>query len=93
MTSPLYQNPWKSSWATSALKAFSMSGWLAEESCSFLDQGLIDEFIISFIPINLGAGIPLFPSPSAEQKLQLIGSKSYESGVLEVHYKTITRGS
>ena len=56
---------------------------------SFLDQGLIDEHIISFLPIILGAGIPLFPPPSAERKLKLISSKSYASGLIQAHYKSI----
>ena len=58
---------------------------------SFLDHGLIDEYIITFIPVILGAGIPLFPSPSAKQRLELIGSRSYDSGVVEAHYKSITK--
>ena len=56
---------------------------------SFLDQDLIDGPIISFIPIILGTGIPLFPAPSAERKLKLISSKSYASGLIQAHYKSI----
>jgi dihydrofolate reductase len=54
---------------------------------SFLQHGLIDEYIISTIPIILGTGIPLFPPPGPEQKLELISSRQYESGLLQVHYK------
>ncbi|WP_414573933.1 dihydrofolate reductase family protein [Nostoc sp. CCY 9925] len=54
---------------------------------SFLRQSLIDEYIISTIPIILGDGIRLFPPPTCEQKLQLINSKQYPSGLLQAHYR------
>lgn len=53
----------------------------------FLKAGLLDELIISFIPILLGGGIRLFQEGFPEQKLELIGSKSYSSGLLQVHYR------
>ena len=56
---------------------------------SFLAHNLIDEHIISVIPIILGEGIPLFPPPSPEQQLDLVGSRQYESGLIEAHYKSI----
>lgn len=54
---------------------------------SFLQQGLIDEFIISVIPIILGDGIPLFPALSSETQLELVGSASYPSGLVQMHYR------
>ncbi|MFN6536396.1 MAG: dihydrofolate reductase family protein [Nostoc sp. EkiNYC01] len=54
---------------------------------SFLGHSLIDEYIISTIPIILGDGIRLFPPPSPEEKLELIHSKQYPSGLLQAHYR------
>lgn len=54
---------------------------------SFLQHSLIDEYIISTIPIILGGGIQLFPPPSPEEQLELISSKQYSSGLLQAHYR------
>ena len=56
---------------------------------SFLTQGLIDEHIISFLPIILGAGIPLFPPPNPQQRLELISSRQFENGLIQAHYQSI----
>ena len=49
---------------------------------SFLAQGLIDEHIISFLPLELLARIPLFPPPNPQQLLELISSQQFESGLI-----------
>jgi dihydrofolate reductase len=49
---------------------------------------LIDEYIISTIPILLGNGIPLFKACDVEEKLKLISTKAYPSGLVQVHYQT-----
>ena len=49
---------------------------------------LIDEYIISIIPILLGSGIPLFKACDFEEKLKLISTKAYPSGLVQVHYHT-----
>ena len=51
-------------------------------------QQLIDEYIISIIPILLGGGIRLFKDGRPEQKLTLLSSRSFEKGLVQVHYKT-----
>lgn len=56
---------------------------------SFLAQDLINEHIISFIPVILGAGIPLYPPPNPQQRLELIGSQQFESGLVQAHYRSI----
>lgn len=53
----------------------------------FLKNNLVDEFIITIIPILLGEGIPLFKEYGVEKKLILVNTKSYSSGVVQVHYK------
>ena len=52
----------------------------------FLKNNLIDEFIITVIPVLLGNGIPLFNKNNIEKKLKLKDAKTYESGVVQVHY-------
>lgn len=47
---------------------------------------LIDEFYISVIPIVLGDGISLFKQGLPELKLKLLSSKSFEKGLVQLHY-------
>ena len=51
-----------------------------------LKEGLIDEFVISIIPILLGEGVRLFQDGRTEQKLMLIRSRIYEKGLVQLHY-------
>lgn len=53
---------------------------------ALLKEKLIDEFIISYIPILLGNGIRLFDSNYPEQSLQLISQKSFSIGLTQIHY-------
>lgn len=52
-----------------------------------MQDDLIDEFIISVIPVFLGAGTRLFKNGLPQQKLELISSKSFETGLVQLHYK------
>ncbi len=55
----------------------------------FLQNDLIDEYIISIHPVILGSGIPLFPATSPKVELELEGSTSFDSGLLQVLYKKV----
>lgn len=48
---------------------------------------LIDAYTISIIPVLLGDGLRLFPDGFAEEKLKLVNSKSFESGLVQVSYE------
>jgi len=64
--------------------------WLvggADIAKEFLKNNLIDEFIITIIPIVLGEGIPLFAKGCGEHKLKLLNTKSYDFGVVQLHYQ------
>src|SRR4051812_46511727 len=50
----------------------------------FLNQGLIDELIISLIPVILGSGIPLFNNVLHESWCRLISSQSYSNGLVQL---------
>ncbi len=49
-------------------------------------EDLIDEMIISVMPITIGEGIPLFSKISHEQKFKLKDHTVYETGVTQWHY-------
>jgi dihydrofolate reductase len=53
---------------------------------SFLDQGAIDEFIITVIPIFIGEGIPLIPQRHRDVALGLLGVQQFADGVVQLHY-------
>ena len=52
-----------------------------------IQDNLIDEYIISIIPILLGDGVRLFRGCIMEQNLELISSKQYDTGLIQLHYK------
>lgn len=58
----------------------------AETVHQFLENDLFDELIISIIPVLLGDGIRLFGQSFPEQKLQLVSSKSFKKGLVQLHY-------
>lgn len=63
--------------------------WLiggSEIITQFANAGLIDEYIISIIPLLLGQGIPLFRAIDARHRLTLTGSTSYPNGIVQLHY-------
>jgi len=53
---------------------------------SFLDEGEIDEFIISVIPTFIGEGIPLIAPKQRTVPLKLLSSKKFPDGVVRLHY-------
>lgn len=52
-----------------------------------LAADLIDEMQITYIPVILGKGVPLFPKQPKESKWELSGSKQYVNGTIQVVYK------
>lgn len=54
----------------------------------FMKHKLVDEFIISIIPIFLGSGIRLFNDGRPEAHMKLIGSQSFSSGLVQLHYSS-----
>ena len=49
-----------------------------------LNARLIDEIILTYIPIVLGAGIPLFAAGAQETRLNVSSSKTYPNGFVQV---------
>jgi len=59
----------------------------AEIVNELLKNKLIDEFIISVIPILLGDGYKLFKDGRPEQELEFASAKSFDKGLVQLHYK------
>lgn len=59
----------------------------AEIANELLKSNLIDEFIISVVPILLGNGIKLFKDGRPEQQLELVNVKTFDTGLTQLHYK------
>jgi dihydrofolate reductase len=55
---------------------------------TFLQENLIDEFVISVHPLLLGAGIPLFASGVPRLGLRLAGVTPFASGLVQLRYTT-----
>jgi dihydrofolate reductase len=54
---------------------------------SLLAAGLVDEIGVAVIPVLLGGGVPLLPSPADRARLRLKTHRLYEkSGVVSVEY-------
>ncbi len=56
-----------------------------------LENDLVDEMLITYIPKILGDGVPLFPKMQIESKWQLLNSKPYGNGVLSIEYQRISQ--
>jgi dihydrofolate reductase len=63
----------------------------AEIVNELLKLGLIDELIISVIPVLLGSGISLFMQGRPEASLSLKNSTQYEKGLVQLHYQVVKR--
>lgn len=59
----------------------------AEIANELMKEDLVDEYIISVIPILLGDGIKLFKDGRPQQNLKLISSKQFDKGLVQLHYE------
>jgi dihydrofolate reductase len=57
----------------------------------FADEGLLDELILTVVPVVLGEGKPLFDRRLPGGPLQLTGTRPFDSGMVELRYE-IARG-
>ncbi|MBU6950085.1 MULTISPECIES: dihydrofolate reductase family protein [unclassified Hahella] len=66
--------------------------WLVgggELLASFQEEDLVDEYIISYVPVLLGQGIPLFPPVDACARLDFQLAETFSSGLVQMRYKRI----
>ena len=59
----------------------------AEIINELLERDLIDEFIISVVPVLLGNGTRLFKDGRPEQVLEFVKAKAFETGLIQINYK------
>lgn len=59
----------------------------AEIVNELLKNDLIDELIISVIPVLVGNGTRLFEDGRPEQQLEFLGAKTFDTGLTQLHYK------
>ncbi len=59
----------------------------AEVINELLKNDLIDEFIISIVPVLLGNGTRLFKDERPEQLLEFVTAKTFDTGLIQLHYK------
>ena len=55
---------------------------------SFLKHKVVDEIIVTIIPVLLGNGIPLFQNIENETKLELVKIEKYDQ-LVDLHYKVL----
>lgn len=53
---------------------------------SLLEAQLVDTVEVAVMPVLLGQGIPLLPSPARQVKLKLVGSKTFKTGIVALEY-------
>lgn len=59
----------------------------AEVINELLKNDLIDEFIISVVPVLLGKGTRLFKDGRPEQLLEFVNVKTFDTGLTQLYYK------
>jgi len=53
---------------------------------SFLDEGAIDEFVVSVVPLFIGDGIPLLARRHRHVPLSLLSTERFEDGLVQLRY-------
>jgi len=71
--------------ASRGLRRLYIDGGLTVQS--FLAAGLIDEIVITTIPVLLGSGLPLFGSLTHDVWLEHVSTETYEFGFVQSRYR------
>ena len=53
----------------------------------FADEGLLDEVLVTVVPVVLGEGKPLFDRRLPGGPMQLTGTRRFDSGMVELRYE------
>jgi dihydrofolate reductase len=60
---------------------------------SLIDAGLVEEAVITLIPVVLGKGVPLFAGLERRRKLELRSATTYAGGLVQLRYAFDTSAS
>lgn len=52
----------------------------------FAEAGLLDEVLVTVVPVVLGAGKPLFDNPLPGGAMKLLATRTFTSGMVELRY-------
>ena len=53
----------------------------------FADEGLLDEVLVTVVPVVLGSGKPLFDRRLPSGAMQLLGTRTFDTGMVELRYE------
>ena len=53
---------------------------------TFLQHGLLDEMILSLIPIVIGGGIPIFDGNTQQERFKEVDSQVFSTGIVNLYY-------
>ena len=53
----------------------------------FADEGLLDEVLVTVVPVVLGTGKPLFDKRLPGGPMQLMGTRAFDTGMVELRYE------
>lgn len=53
----------------------------------FADERLLDELLVTIVPVVLGTGKPLFDRRLPDGPMQLTGARAFDSGMVELRYR------
>ena len=56
---------------------------------AFLRSGLIEDMVITTVPVLIGSGRPLFGALPADRDLSLVASRSFPSGLVLSTYRVL----
>lgn len=57
---------------------------------SLLREGLLDELSLWIFPVVVGSGMRLFDGTTSDVELELVGSRTFSSGVLSATYRPVS---
>ena len=58
-----------------------------ELAATFYDHGLLDEIMVTFAAVTLGAGAPLFPQSLVTPPLRLLSAQAFPPGFAHLTYE------
>ncbi|MFB4318105.1 dihydrofolate reductase family protein [Actinomadura sp. 21ATH] len=56
---------------------------------ALIAEELLDELHLFVDPAAIGAGIPVFPSTGAKHRFRLASSRTFDCGILALHYEPV----